>query len=129
MAMESPYADVELPWVAAVYTMAAGVLYMLSGAGVLAEALYNGATASAIACVVLISIGLLIVLLGLDLLINPFRHRALGVAIIIVSSLAFVSMIVTFYTLTGGESVLFVLPVGGIVAGVSAILYESPGID
>lgn len=129
MVQDSSLADVEEPWVAATYTMAAGVTYMLSGAGVLSEALYLGATGVAIACVVLITFGLLLVLLGLDLLFNPFRHRGLGIAICFVSGLAFVAMIVAFSVATQGEYELGVLPIGGIVAGVWAILYESPGID
>lgn len=120
--------DVDEPWVAAAYSMAAGVLYMLAGSQVLIEALYLDATVAALVCVVLITLGLIVVLLGLDLLVNPFRHRALGIAICIVSGLSFVAMIVSFSLAAPGEYLLGVLPIGGIVAGASAILYESPGM-
>ena len=108
--------------------MASGALYMLAGTQVLIEALYLDTTVIALVCVVLITLGLAVVLLGLDLLVNPFRHRSLGIAICIVSGLCFVAMIVSFSLATPGEYLLGVLPIGGILAGASAILYESPGV-
>lgn len=129
MPPESSLDDVEMPWVAASYSMAAGVIYMLSAVQLLIESLYLGATVTALASVALLTFGLVIVLLGLDLLVNPFRHRGLGIAICIASGCAFAALVLSLSLATQGEYVLFVFPAGGIVAGVSAILYESPGIQ
>jgi hypothetical protein len=102
---------------------------MLSGVQLVIEALYDGLTGVAIASTVLIFIGLVLVILGLDLLVNPFRHRALGVAIILVSVVATVAMIATFSVAPVGAVLLFVSPAGGIVGGILAIVYESSEED
>lgn len=102
---------------------------MLSGVQLLIESLYIGATVTALASVALLTVGLVIVLLGLDLLVNPFRHRGLGIAICITSGFAFAALVFSLSVATQGEYVLCVVPSGGIAAGVSAILYTSPGIE
>lgn len=117
--------EVDIPWPAATVTWAGGALFVLSGAQLALEALYDGLTGVAIAAIVLIGIGLTLVILGLDLIVNPFRHRALGVTIIIVSALATVTMLATFSVAPGGAPLLFVSPAGGIVGGILAILRES----
>ena len=128
MAQDYAADELETPWVEASYTAASGVLFMLSGAGTAAEALYDGLTGAVLACTILIAAGLALVILGLDLLVNPFRHRALGILIIVVSTLAFLVLVFSLY-LAPGVPVLFVLPVGGIVCGIGAILYQLPNED
>ena len=126
MAMdEDERSTVDLPWGASTATWAAGALFILSGVQLLTEALYDGLAGVAIASTVLISVGLILVILGLDLLVNPFRHRALGIAIILVSFLATVAMLATFYVAPEGAVLLFVSPAAGVVGGIYAILYES----
>lgn len=125
MALGSALDEVDLPWPAATVTWAGGALFVLSGAQLALEALYDGLTGVAIAAIVLIGIGLALVILGLDLIVNPFRHRALGVTIIIVSALATVTMLATFSVAPEGAPLLFVSPAGGIVGGIMAILRES----
>ena len=129
MAVDYGRDNVELPWGASTVTWAGGALFMLSGVQLVIEALYDGLTEVAIASTVLIGIGLILVILGLDLLVNPFRHRALGVAIILVSLVATVAMLATFFVAPMGAALLFVSPVGGIVGGSWAILYESSDVD
>lgn len=124
MALGSARDEVDLPWPAATVTWAGGALFVLSGAQLALEALYDGLTGVAIAAIVLIGIGLALVILGLDLIVNPFRHRALGVTIIIVSALATVTMVATFSVAPEGAPLLFVSPAGGIVGGIMAILRE-----
>jgi hypothetical protein len=121
--------NIDLPWPASTTTWAAGALFMLSGVQLIIEALYDGLTWVAIASTVLIGIGLILVILGLDLLVNPFRHRALGVAIIIVSVAATVAMLATFSVAPEGAVLLFVSPAGGVVGGIWAILYERSNED
>jgi hypothetical protein len=121
--------NVDLPWGASSATWAGGALFMLSGVQLVIEALYDGLTGVAIASTVLIFIGLVLVILGLDLLVNPFRHRALGVAIILASVVATVAMIATFSVAPVGAVLLFVSPAGGIAGGILAILYESSEED
>jgi hypothetical protein len=99
-------------------------LFMLSGGQLVTEALYDGVTIVAIASTVLIAIGLVLVILGLDLITNPFRHRALGVAIIVVSGLATLAMLAAFYVAPEGAFLLFVSPMASAVGGVTAILHK-----
>jgi hypothetical protein len=129
--METGYGpgNVDLPWGASTITWAGGALFMLSGAQLATEALYDGLIWVAIASTVLIGVGLILVILGLDLLVNPFRHQALGVTIILVAVLAAVVMIVTFVVAPMGAVLLFVSPMSGILGGAWAILYESSEED
>jgi hypothetical protein len=121
--------NVDLPWGASAATWAGGILFMLSGGLLVSESLYDGATGAAIASTILIGIGLILVFLGIDLLVNPFRHRALGVAIILVSIVATVAMIASFYVGPAGAILLFVSPASSLVGGVAAILYERSDDD
>ena len=119
--------DVQPPWGPSTFAMAAGVLYMLSGVQLLAEAFGDTSTVIAIACVVEIFAGLAIVILGLNLVVNPFRHQTFGVAIIVVSGLATVAMLSAFSLAPNGAVLLFVSPAGGVSAGAWAILLDVRG--
>jgi hypothetical protein len=118
-----PYAEVELPWAAAILTGISSVFLLGIGTGVALQAAAAGDLPAAYVALGFVLLGVVAVVLALDLLVNPFRHRVLGLAILAVSVAAIV-LDVNGYAFVGNELYWFYFPTGSILGGVAAIFYE-----